>query len=226
MTATAIFRTLPKPPWPGQKQGRGVAVRLMQCVIPAAIITTGLFLGMQALIKGNNYEPPVSSPRIIEGFTVKFEGPPTIYRDSRVILLPDAVAPPAAPPPLKAGASINFEPIQMIGAVPDIAEIDRMLPITLPTTGLGNREARPIRAPIVTYPEAAARKGIQGTCDVRMDVTPQGRPYNVVATCTSQVFVKEAERAVSRVEFLPKISNGEALRRQNVIYPLDFKLDQ
>ena len=35
---------------------------------------------------------------------------------------------------------------------------------------------------------------------------------------------REAERAVSRVEFAPKIIRGQAAERRNVVYPLEFTL--
>ncbi|HAW53392.1 MAG TPA: energy transducer TonB, partial [Hyphomonas sp.] len=44
------------------------------------------------------------------------------------------------------------------------------------------------------------------------------------ATCTDSVFKREAERAVSKVEFAPKIIRGKAAERRNVVYPLEFKL--
>ena len=53
----------------------------------------------------------------------------------------------------------------------------------------------------------------------------RGRPYNVEASCTDSVFKREAERAVSRVEFAPKIVRGQPAERRNVVYPLEFQLD-
>ena len=208
------------------KLGRGVTARLVKCSVPAAIITTGLFLGMQALVQAEGFEAPDIEPRVLASFTVDFDEPPEPFRDLRVIRLPDAVTPPPAPAPMKPGDALDFDPIHLTGRAPGAAEIGRMEPISFPSSALRDRDARPIRQPILTYPIKAAERGIEGTCEVRMDVTPQGRPYNVVATCTNGLFVSEAERAVSRVEFLPKLSNGEAMARKNVIYPLEFKLAQ
>ena len=72
----------------------------------------------------------------------------------------------------------------------------------------------------------AAERGIEGSCDVRFDVDTRGKPYNVEADCTDRVFKREAERAVSRVEFAPKIIRGQAAERRNVVYPLQFTLEQ
>jgi TonB family protein len=87
-----------------------------------------------------------------------------------------------------------------------------------------DRDARPIRPPVPSYPQRAQQRGLSGSCDVRFDVDPRGKPYNVAATCTDAVFKTEAERAVSEVEFVPKIVDGKAVERLNVVYPLEFNL--
>ncbi|MCI4645428.1 MAG: energy transducer TonB, partial [Hyphomonadaceae bacterium] len=70
-----------------------------------------------------------------------------------------------------------------------------------------------------------AERGIEGSCEVRFDVNARGEPFNVEAVCTDSVFRREAERAVSRVRFAPKIVRGQALERRNVVYPIEFGLD-
>ena len=87
-----------------------------------------------------------------------------------------------------------------------------------------DREAQPIRPPVPSYPQRAWELGLSGSCDVRFDVDARGKPYNVVATCSDDIFKTEAERAVSRVEFAPQIVRGEAVERRNVVYPLDFNI--
>ena len=95
--------------------------------------------------------------------------------------------------------------------------------INLPTPKIEG-DAQPIRPPTPSFPQRAAERGIEGSCDVRFDVDTRGRPYNVSATCTNDMFKSEAERAVARVEFAPKIIRGKAAERKNVVYPLEFKL--
>lgn len=89
---------------------------------------------------------------------------------------------------------------------------------------VSDRYAQPISAPTPSFPQAAAQLGISGSCDVLFDVDTRGRPYNVVATCTDAIFKSEAERAISKVKFLPKIVNGKAVERVDVVYPLEFQL--
>ena len=96
--------------------------------------------------------------------------------------------------------------------------------LAIDPVAISDRDAQPIRPPVPTYPSRAAERGIEGSCDVRFDVDTRGEPYNVTADCTDRVFKREAERAVSRVEFAPKIIRGQAAERRNVVYPLEFTL--
>lgn len=73
-------------------------------------------------------------------------------------------------------------------------------------------------------PSAAMTRGISGSCDVIFDVDTRGRPFNIVAQCTDDLFAKEAARAVSKAEFLPKIRNGVAVEQRGAIYPIEFKM--
>jgi TonB family protein len=78
--------------------------------------------------------------------------------------------------------------------------------------------------PDPTYPRRALRDGIEGTCNVRFDVSQTGIPINLSATCTSAIFKQEAERAVSVIRFTPLQYRGETYIRRNVLYPLEFSL--
>jgi len=96
--------------------------------------------------------------------------------------------------------------------------------LTRAPVAIANGEVLPISPPIVVYPPKAIDRGLNGECTVAMDVSAKGRPYNVAATCSDSIFEREAVRAVSRVEFRPKIVDGQAVERRNVVYPLVFKL--
>ena len=91
-------------------------------------------------------------------------------------------------------------------------------------TERGDRDAKPIQPPIINYPTRALERGITGSCEVAFHVDTSGRPYNIDAICTNNLFRREAMRALSRVEFTPKIINGTAVERRNVVYPLVFSL--
>ena len=116
------------------------------------------------------------------------------------------------------------KPPPIEGAAPTELNLGRMQSLAIDPVAISDRDAQPIRPPVPTYPQRAAERGIEGSCEVRFDVDTRGKPYNIQATCTDSVFTREAERAVGRVEFAPKIVRGKAAERRNVVYPLEFKL--
>jgi len=71
----------------------------------------------------------------------------------------------------------------------------------------------------------ALERGISGTCEVRFDLTPQGKAYNVVPKCSNSVFEQSAKRAVTRTDFLPRIEDGKALEQKNMVFPLVYKIE-
>jgi len=97
-------------------------------------------------------------------------------------------------------------------------------PVVL-VTALAGRSIQVVRAPAPSMPEMAMTRGISGSCDVLFDVDTLGRPFNLSAQCTDEIFRAEAIRAVSKAEFLPKVSaNGIAVEQHGAIYPLEFKV--
>ena len=87
-----------------------------------------------------------------------------------------------------------------------------------------DRDVDPISPPVPSYPARAAARGIEGSCDVFLDVDPTGKPINIKAVCTDTVFKRSAERALSRVRFEPKIVAGKAVQREGVMYPMSYRL--
>lgn len=132
------------------------------------------------------------------------------------------------PPPPKVSATksnIDLPTPSIQGAAPTELNLGRMESLAIDPVAISDRDAQPIRPPTPSYPQRAAERGIEGSCDVRFDVDTRGRPYNVVATCTNKVFKREAERAVGKVEFAPKVVRGKPAERKNVVYPIEFGLD-
>lgn len=76
------------------------------------------------------------------------------------------------------------------------------------------------------YPPQAVSLGIEGTCDVVFHVNALGEPYGVAARCTDPIFKQEAEHAVSKARFTPKIVRGQPVERRNVVYPIIFTFDE
>ena len=87
-----------------------------------------------------------------------------------------------------------------------------------------HHDARPKRPPIVNYPNRAMQKGAQGNCEVHFDVSKNGKPINLDAYCTSDLFERESIKALSRVRFEPATYKGVPYTRYNVVYPIEFTI--
>ena len=191
----------------------------------AALVTFGLFMFMRWTISGE-YEKPEN----VKSFTLEAITPSQEDNDVQRRARPKPQRTASAdkpPPPPKLTASksdIDLPTPNIGGAAPTELPDTDLRNMQIDPVAISDRDAQPIRPPLPTYPQRAAERGVEGSCDVRFDVDTRGRPYNIEADCTDAVFKREAERAVSRVEFAPKIVRGQAAERRNVVYPLEFKL--
>jgi len=191
----------------------------------AAVITYLLFIGMNFLINKDYIEPDPEEARVIERITPQDENQDINRRArSKPRKLNSADKPPPPPKLSTSKADIDLPTPNIRGAAPTELKFDRMASLAIDPVAISDRDAQPIRPPVPTYPSRAQERGTEGTCDVRFDVDTRGRPYNVEATCTDSIFKREAIRAVSKVEFAPKIIRGKAAERRNVVYPLEFRL--
>ncbi|MEO1642596.1 MAG: TonB family protein [Pseudomonadota bacterium] len=200
-------------------------IRILIGAPAAAAITYGLFIAMNALISTPWVKPEEKKQRVIERITPAQEDT-EIRRSSRAKpRQPQSADRPPPPPKLSTSKQdINLPTPNIEGAPPGELRIERMSSLALNPVAISDRDAQPIRPPLPTYPTRAQERGLEGSCDVRFDVDVRGKPYNINADCTDSIFKREAERAVSRVEFAPKIVRGQAAERRNVVYPLEFQM--
>lgn len=201
-------------------------LRIVLGIPAAAAIVYALFIGMGLLIAQDFIPNEDDETRTIERITPEQANEEVRSRSrSKPRRLQTADKPPP-PPKLSARKSdIDLPTPDIQGAAPTEIRVDRVQSLDINPVAISDRDAQPIRPPIPTYPNRAAERGIEGDCQVRFNVDVRGRPYDVVADCSDRIFKREAERAVSRVEFAPKIVAGEARERRNVVYPLVFNLD-
>ncbi|MEQ9505946.1 MAG: energy transducer TonB [Hyphomonas sp.] len=82
----------------------------------------------------------------------------------------------------------------------------------------------PLQMPKPRYPEAMARAGLDGLCDVRFDISLEGVPEFIEAECDVAGFAEESVRAVSEVRFKPPVIDGVPYRVYNVIYPFEYHI--
>lgn len=191
----------------------------------AAPITFIIFLIMNALISVDEIEIKEGDQRVLAAITPqKSDSEVRTRQRAQPKRIDSAQKPPPPPKQSATKSSINLPTPKIEGGVPQNLDLGRMNSLAIDPVAVSDRDAQPIRPPAPSFPQRAAERGLSGSCDVRFDVDTRGKPYNIVATCTDNVFKSEAERAVSRVEFAPKIVRGQAVERRNVVYPLEFKI--
>lgn len=201
-------------------------IRLLIGLPLAALIVYGLFTFMRVAISGEFKEPELEEQRTLEAITPQKEIEEARRNQrSRPQRLASADKPPPPPKLSSSKSDIDLPTPNIQGAAPTELNLNRVQSLAIDPVAISDRDAQPIRPPVPTYPRRAAERGIEGSCEVRFDVNPRGQPFNIEANCTDSVFRREAERAVSRVEFAPKIVRGQAVGRRNVVYPLEFRLE-
>ena len=200
--------------------------RLLISFAIAAPIAILIFLFMSMLIAVNEISLEAKESRVLSAITPQSNDSDVRTRQRAKPQRIDSAAKPPPPPKQSATkSSINLPTPKIDGAVPQNLDLGRMKSLAIDPVAVSDRDAQPIRPPTPSYPQRAQERGLSGSCDVRFDVDTRGKPYNVAATCTESVLKSEAERAVSRVEFAPKIVRGKAVERRNVVYPLEFNIE-
>lgn len=202
-------------------------MRFLIATLIAIPIVLAIFFIMNALISVDEIELDSGEQRVLAAITPQKQDSEARTRQRAKPQRIDAAAKPPPPPKQSATkSSINLPTPKIDGAVPQNLDLGRMKSLAIDPVAVSDRDAQPIRPPAPSYPQRAQERGLSGSCDVRFDVDTRGKPYNVAATCTDAVFKTEAERAVSKVEFAPKIVRGKAVERRNVVYPLEFNISE
>jgi protein TonB len=202
-------------------------MRFLIATLIAIPIVLAIFFIMNALISVDEIELDSGEQRVLAAITPQKQDSDVRTRQRAKPQRIDAAAKPPPPPKQSATkSSINLPTPKIDGAVPQNLDLGRMKSLAIDPVAVSDRDAQPIRPPAPSYPQRAQERGLSGSCDVRFDVDTRGKPYNVAATCTDAVFKTEAERAVSKVEFAPKIVRGKAVERRNVVYPLEFNISE
>ncbi len=115
----------------------------------------------------------------------------------------------------------------MSGRVPEVVPGTRVLgPLgygSVSTTT--DRPIVPKEPPTIIYPIEAVEAGIEGDCEMTFDVDASGRPYNIRAACTDDMFKAEAIRATAAARFSPRIIRGQPAPRKDAVYPISFTLE-
>jgi protein TonB len=202
----------------------GSIIRLGLGVPIAALITVVLFNVMAFLIIPEEVVVDADA----EEFNIQLQDiPEELDARRRETTLEDVTQVDPPPPPPQVERQAAEQPSEglatVMGAIPDF---------DAPSLNSGNvsfsvsdRDAQPLVRIEPQYPVRAAERGIEGTCRVQFDVTPDGTPTNVrIMRCDSSLFERNVIRAVERWRYQPKVEDGVPVARRGVQTDFNFRL--
>ncbi len=197
-------------------------VRLGIGMVLAAGVTFLLFAFMQILVLAERLELDEDQQRVDLQFASQKEDTELKRRDNRPDEPEDVRTPP---PPPRIETQKAEKPAEglasVLGRLPDINPDD--------VGGqnfdfvVADRDEQPIFRP-VNYPQRAAERGTEGSCQVRVDVLPDGSVTNPRAECSSSVFTRQVERDALKWKYQPAVESGEQVIRYNLLVTVDFEL--
>ncbi len=189
-------------------------------IIPAAIVTVGLFVLMMSLIS-EEFKPEDKIELSDFEINPTVEDVKIIERETKVTEIKQIETPPPPPQIERAKADQPSEPVATLeGAIPEFEapKIDR----SQFEIAVSDRDAQPlVRIP----PQMPPRAEKSGHCRVKFNVSPEGQPFDVVATyCTERLFERPSIRSVQKWKYNPKIQDGRPVGRTGVESKITFRL--
>lgn len=202
----------------------GSLIRIIIGVPIAAAVTVALFLIMRNLIIPDAVEIEEAGDQL--RFTINDEvAEVEARRRDTTIDDVDQIDPPPPPPQIERQAAEQPQEglDTIVGQIP---EFDApQLNSDSVSFSVSDRDAQPLVRIEPQYPPRAAERGLEGTCAVRFDVTPDGTPTNVtILNCSSSMFERASIRAVERWRYQPKVENGVPVARRGVETQFNFQL--
>jgi periplasmic protein TonB len=198
--------------------------RLSMAMLLAVPLVYLLFLGASWLVKVDEVVLAEKADRPLGTITPAEKNVELPSKALEIDTVVAAKPPPIRPPAIETKGDVGgftFEPPAI-----DTSGLSRITPPSGAVTPLTGRNIQVVRSPAPSIPAIAIERGISGSCDVFFDVDTRGRPFNLSARCTEDVFIREAIRSVGKAEFLPKINaQGIAVEQHGAIYPLVFEVN-
>jgi protein TonB len=198
----------------------GNIIKWIVAIPVAAFLTFYLFVAMMALIAGD-WEAQEKNK--VDSFEInpQVEDIKVVKRETKIDAVKKVITPPPPPQIETQAASQPSVPIATLqGAIPEFEapKIER----ESFKIAVSDRDAQPlVRIPPVMPPRAEK----SGRCDVRFDVSPEGAPFNVVATyCSQKLFERASTKSVQRWKYNPKMQDGRAVARTGVKSTIRFNL--
>ena len=198
----------------------GNIIRWIVGIPLAALVTVGLFVLMMVLI-AEEFKPQEKLANASFEINPQVEDIKVIKRETKVDQVKKVITPPPPPTIERQQAAKPTERIASLeGAIPEFEapKIDRQnFKIQV-----SDRDAQPlVRIPPIMPPRAER----SGHCKVRFDVSPEGAPFNVVATyCSQKLFERSSIKSVQKWKYNPKIVDGRSVSRSGVESKITFRL--
>lgn len=198
----------------------GSIIRWIVGIPVAAFVTVGLFVLMMTLI-AEEFKPQEKVANASFEINPTVEDIKVIKRDTKVQQVKKVVTPPPPPTIERQQAAKPQERIASLeGAIPEFEapKIDKQNF----KIAVSDRDAQPlVRIPPIMPPRAEK----SGHCRVRFDVSPEGAPFNVVATyCTQSLFERATVKSVQKWKYNPKIVDGRSVSRKGVENKVTYRL--
>ncbi len=189
----------------------------------AALITFGLFFGMQWLITAGDIKLEDAGERIrVEMAQVR-----DVQEVRQVERKPEAPAEVEAAPEVNIDMSAAVDNVSGTGV--DISG-STMEVSTIETGGTGfsatDGEFLPIVRVPPAYPPRAAENGVEGWVLLEFTVTAEGTTENVVVIESSHsMFERSAVKAAEKYKYKPRVVDGEPVPVTGVSVRIEFQLE-
>ncbi len=199
-------------------------IRLFIGIPIAGVVTFLLFLLMDRLIFTDELELEEAGEEIMISIAEEVDEVRANVRELTIDDVPE-VTPPPPPPQIERQAA--EQPSEDLSTI--VGEIPEFEAPTLSGNdvnfSVSDRDAQPLVRIEPQYPMRAAERGVEGSCTVTFDVTPDGVTTNIsILSCDSSLFQRDSIRAVERWRYQPKIVDGVAVRRTGVVTEFNFQL--
>jgi protein TonB len=189
----------------------------------AAFVTFALFVMMMTLIKGD-FKPQEKPENVSFEINPTVEDIKVVARETKIATVRKVVTPPPPPQIERQQASQPTVAIASLeGAIPEF-EAPKLDKQSF-KIAVSDRDAQPlVRIPPI-MPPRFAEGDKSGHCTVRFDVSPEGAPFNVVATyCTSSMLERATTKSVLKWKFQPKIVDGQPTAMRGVENRVTYRL--
>lgn len=206
--------------YPGKKLRYGLALPL------AALVTLGVFFGMQGLIATGETALTEDTGGAVVDFVRVREQEQVREKDRKPERPPEPQKPPPEPDmPQQRLADVNPADGLKIGAV----NIDPAVNLDAGIdAGASSGEYLPIVKVAPIYPQRAMQRGLEGWVLVEFTVTPAGsvRDVHVIDARPQGVFDEAARDAALKFKYKPRMVDGKAVAVDGVRNLIRFELQK